>query len=384
MADYSKLLREAGSRITDLDQALNREFREIGQKLYSSKPSQAPARMTEAFRQIAGIDEKVSGYDSLIERIREIESRQGEIREELSTAAEQIRELQKDNSAYFESIGEAAYDYFRRNSEQGASYRPVFEPVLNVHAELKSISEEIETAEAELARKSFFDKVVVRGRLALLRTRQANKEGNLPRLLYRVGERIVETNFPEEVDSSDLNQALEPYNLNQRHIEDIRSRQKALEEEQVQLATELDETGATKRPAKRIREIESLRAESSAQRSELLREIGEIAVDTETLLSADDEAFAEVKRIHSRRSTEQERIERLEAAIEAEHLSQQISRIDDEISSKNKRMSELKKEVAALKKQKGKLDEQRSSAFERRGDESTIVPKSDSSSSTET
>lgn len=368
MADYRTLLKEARDRITGHEKAIQSRLLSIGRKLLQEEPENPSSQVRELLDAIKEIDDTSQGYDALIERIQGIESRQTEIREQIAANTDEIRQLTRDNAAYFESIGEAAYEYYRRNPTVAETYSAIFEPLVTLHDELSRIGEEITAAEQALEKKGFFDKVVVRGRLALLRTRQANKEGNIPKYFYRIGERIVETDFPDETDSSDLRQAMEPYRLNQRRIKEIETQQAELEQERERLATELEEAGATRRPSKRVREIEAMKQDNESRRTQLLQQLGEVALDTDNILAGDDEDAAAVRERREAIAFEHTRIERLEAAIEADRIDQQIARIDQEIAGKNETIAGLKKEVTSLKKQKTQMVSERDSAIERRGD----------------
>ncbi len=367
MADFHAQIEQARDRITEYQRQIEESYRAIGRRVLESPPEGASAALSELIDKIRRIDETSQGYNALISRIREIENRMTEIKEQLGSDGEQIRRIERENSAYYESIGEAAYEHYRRNPEVAGHYGAVFQPVVDIHDELSSIAQEIKAAEDELTRKSFFDKVVVRGRLALLRTRQANKEGNIPKLFYRIGERIVRTELPNEIDSSDLNQAMEPYRENARRVQEIEKRQFDLEQERERLATELEEAGAARRPAKRIREIESLRAENKERRSELLTELGKRALEIDNVVDRSTPEATTIESAKEKLSAEEQRIERLEAAIAVDQLESRIGQITEEIEQKNGRVSELRKEVTQLKKQKTQLESDRDQAIERRG-----------------
>ncbi|MFW6368634.1 MAG: hypothetical protein ACOCZ9_02745 [Spirochaetota bacterium] len=383
MADYKTLLKQARDRITEHEKAIQSHFRSLGRRFYQDQPASPSEQLRGLIEAIKEIDETTEGHDSLIERIHRIESRQTEIREQLSENSEEIRQLTRDNAAYFESIGEAAYEYYRRNSTAAETYSAVFEPLVSLHEELSRIADEITKAEQALEEKGFFDKVVVRGRLALLRTRQANKEGSIPKYLYKIGERIVETNFPDETDSSDLRQAMEPYRLNQRRIEELRAQQTELEQERERLATELEEAGATRRPTRRVREIEGLKQENESRRAQLLQSLGELALDTDDIVPADNEDAKAVRERREAIAFEHTRIERLEAAIEAERIDAQIHRIEQEITAKNETIAGLKKEVTSLKRQKTQMISERDGAIERRGDTEDLEAIADQTEVTE-
>ncbi|MFP4644902.1 MAG: hypothetical protein ACLFM0_11150 [Spirochaetales bacterium] len=368
MADYEQLLSEARERITNHENAVSQKFQSIGRRLYENPPASLPEDCQQKLNSLREVDDTIQGYDSLVERIQAIDQRRQEIREQREANDEEIRSLLKDSSAYYESIGEAAYEYFRRNQENASGYEHIFEALSTVHDELSRIAGEINTAEQELAGKSFFDKVVVRGRLALLRTRQANKEGSIPKHHYRIGERIVETGFAEHAESSDLNQALEPYRLNQRRLEEIRAQQAALDDEDQKLQTELEEAGVTRKSGRRVREIESLRSESQKRRTELLEELGKSAFDSDEVLDRGDADRTSINELREAIAFEYERIERLQAALEADRLDRNIEQLTQDIEQKNRTISDLKKEITAMKKQKTELSSQRDAALQRRGD----------------
>lgn len=368
MANFHAQLEQARGRISDYQRQIEESYRQIGLQVLESPPAKVSTEFAELTDRINQIDETTQGYDALVTRIREIEDRLAEIKDQLASDAEQIRRIEKENSAYYESIGEAAYEHYRRNPEVAEQYTSLFQPIVDIHDELSSISQEIGAAEEELSRKSFFDKVVVRGRLALLRTRQANKEGSIPKLYYRIGERIVGTEFPHDADSTDLNQAMQPYRENARRVEEIEQRRSDLEQERERLATELEEAGATRRPSKRIREIESLRAENESRRAELLTDLGKTALEIDESVDSSAPEVANIDTAKAGISTEEGSIERLEAAIAVEQLESRIEQIGEEIEQKNRRISELKKEVTQLKKEKSQLESERDQAIEKRGD----------------
>ncbi|TVQ26305.1 MAG: hypothetical protein EA383_05845 [Spirochaetaceae bacterium] len=375
MIDYEKRITEKQGVIESLENQISSAHGEIGEALLREPPQDLNANLSDLRSEILEIEKTASGYSSVIERIHQISDRKSAIQEEISSLQIQIRDIEKDNENFYESIGEAAYEAVRNDPSHTSDFADLFDEMRSARLEIESISEQIRSAEEELENKRFFDKVVVRGRLALLRGKLANKEGSLPRLFFRLGQRVVESNFSDSVDSSDLDQAFEPYTRNRDRAAELSSQLEKLQDELGGLESELEEAGAGRKPGRRITELERLTQECEQKRASLLQKLGKTArtdVAETTLADAARAALDRIAEHEKQIESENDQIERLQAGIEARKLIEEIGRVDRDMASRNDAIKELKAAVGDLKKQKAELESKRDEAIERRGSEEDL------------
>ncbi len=375
MIDLEKKIAQRQERIRDLRSQIALAHRAIGESIVESPPEDLNAGLSQTRTQILDVQATASGYSSLIERIHEITARRAAIQEEKNAIQGEIRETEKDNENFFESIGEAAYEATSSAPSGTSDYQDLFEELRTSRHDIEAVRTQVREAEEELENKRFFDKVVVRGRLALLRGKLANKEGSLPRLFFRLGQRIVESDFAQNVNSTDLDQALEPYNQNQSRTAKLNTQLQNLQTESSGLETELEEAGAGRKPGRRISELEQLTQDCERQKQALLEELGASSLQSvpDTKLSAAAvEAQGNIANYEAQIETENAHIARLQAAIEAMRLTEEIGHVERDVSDKNETMKELKASIAELKKRKTELESMRDAALERRGPEDDL------------
>lgn len=375
MIELEKRITERQSVIRSLRDSVASENRGIGTAILEAPPQDLKAELSDMRSRILGIQETAAGYSALIERIHQITARRAEIQEEKNTRQAEIRTIEKDNENFYESIGEAAYEAAQQDPTRARDFQQLFDEMQTAREEIESLRNQVEEAEEELTKKRFFDKVVVRGRLALLRGKLANKEGSLPRLFFRLGQRVAESSFASDVESNDLDEALEPYKKTSRRAQELNDEIQALQNEARGLETELEEAGAGKKPGRRISELEQLTQDCERERKTLLEQLGEqvrATVPEASLPEAAADAASRISELETQIEAENAHIARLQAGIEALRIMEEIGQVERDVADKNEAIKELKASVSELKKRKTELESMRDEALQRRGPEDEL------------
>ncbi|MFW6235126.1 MAG: hypothetical protein ACOC4I_07135 [Spirochaetota bacterium] len=375
MIELEKRITERQSVIRSLQDSMASENRAIGTAILESPPEDLGAELSDIRSRILDIQESAAGYSSLIERIHQITARRAEIQEEKNTLQAEIRTIDKDRENFYESIGEAAYEAAQQDPSHAQDFQQLFDEMQAAREEIESLRHQVNEAEDELTKKRFFDKVVVRGRLALLRGKLTNKEGSLPRLFFRLGQRVAESTFAREVASTDLDEALEPYKKSSLRVQELNEEIQALQNEARGLETELEEAGAGKRPGRRISELEQLTQDCERERKTLLEQLGDQSrstVSEASLPKAAADAAHRVSELEKQIEAENAHIERLKAGIEALRIMEEIGQVERDVAAKNEAIKELKASVSELKKRKTELESMRDEALQRRGPEEDL------------
>jgi len=242
--------------------------------------------------------------------------------------------------------------------------------VLNASEELRQTRLELERAEAELSEKPFLEKMVLRGRIIVLRNRVALRETQLDRLSRDAGRQIAATDFITTIGDPALDQAAAPFldllEESQRKEREIA----ALGDERSALRDELRTLGVERRPASRLNELDSAIEEARSRRDEARASIATSAKGTDFARSLGDEiqqTFESIGSIEAAQEAARECLRRLEAAIRIEKLSGEIDQIEASADRKRQQIASLSADIEELERRKAGLEDQVAEAKQTRG-----------------
>jgi len=311
------------------------------------------AELTQTRERIVSIGERLAEIDRMVD---EVEKRGKEIAAELDP--------------HYQTIGEHAFRVFRDNPLIDQEYADIFTPVLNAAEELRQTRSELEQAEAELSEKPFLEKMVLRGRIIVLRNRVALRETQLDRLYRDSGRQIAATDFITTIGDPALDQAAAPFldllEESQRKEREIG----ALSDERAALRDELKTLGVDRRPGSRLNELDAAIEEAESRRAEVRASIATAANGADIAGSLGEEiqqSFESIGSIEAAQEAARERLKRLDAAIRIEQLASEIDQIDSGADRKRQQVASLTADIDELERRKAGLEAQVAEAKQTRG-----------------
>ena len=333
---------------------------EAGAHLIDHPELLTAAETAETAEREAALSEQYAATESLRDRIKTIEKRLAKLQERETTLRAELRELSQDLDPIYAEIGRIAFDVYRMNPLVDQEYANLFSPLVEVHSEISGIDASIAEQQALLDDKPFLEKMVIRGKIALLKNRRATREGTLRRLIRGAGRDVMRTAFVDEIADPALTEAAEPFRDRMKQTRDREDELDTLEEQRVSLRKELAELGVEKRPAKRIKELDEELAVLDAE-----REAVRATLAANVLSRSPDGLPQEVTLLFSQATNLAERLDqlnataaRLEAALNVERLEREAEMVKSELNRKEQRQAEIKREITAIKKRVKEIDEE--------------------------
>lgn len=312
------------------------------------------------------IDDLRRTHDRIVtigERLQEIADARGELEK-------RHREIGNELDPHYQTIGENAFRVFRDNPLVDQEYAEIFTPLLDAYEELKQIRGDLSQAESQISEKPFLEKMVLRGRVIVLRNRLSMRENHLERLFREAGKQISNTDFITTIGDPGLDEAAAPFLELMDESQRLEQEIKVLEEERSTLQSELETLGVARRPAGRLHEINDEIREAESQRAESLAAIARSAAGSELVSQLGDEiqeALEQVRTTEQQRETAQETLNRLDAALEAERLSGDVDQMESSIKRKRDQIQNLTNDIEALEREKAGLQARIEEAERKRG-----------------
>ena len=370
MSAFSEKRQEAHAELSTLNQRVRAQLAAAGQAAVES--GTVPA--DEPFASLLAHDAEI------VSRLRELRATRGRIASagerlaDIKTKTDRLdarrKEISSELEPHYQTIGENAFRVFHDNPLVDQEYADIFTPVLEAHEEIKQTRSEIERGEADLVEKPFLEKMVVRGRIIVLRNRLSLRESQITRLYREAGRQITATDFITTIGDPGLEAAAAPFLGLTDEWRRIDDELRAYEKERESLHRELMTLGVERRAAGRIAEIDEAINAAESTRKDSLTAIATAAREsgrTDELGEEFKERLEAVAATEARRSEVEERVERLEAAIQVERMHAEIELIDSTIARKRSQIEKLTEDIAGLERDKESLAGMAVEAEARRG-----------------
>lgn len=314
--------------------------------------------------------ERIGTLRSTHERIVAIGERLAEIAKARAELEHRGRELGAELEPHYRTIGENAFRVFRDNPLIDQEYADIFTPVLDAAEEIKQSRSELARAEAELSEKPFLEKMVLRGRIIVLRNRLSLRESALERLYKDAGRQIAGTDFITTIGDPGLDEAAAPFLDLMDESRRIEQEMAVLDEERASLRSELSGLGVERRPAARISELDHEIEQAESTRRESLIQIATAVAGSDLAQEVGGEAadrFEEIAQARRREEAARDRLARIDAALEAERLSGDRDQVDASMKRKRDQIESITGDINELERKKADLARRIEAAEARRG-----------------
>ncbi len=344
-AELHMILAEAGSHLQGMDA-------DAAAEAGGTKLAELQQRERDVAAQILTVE---AGRD----RIREIEGQIAAAKARTSELRAEIKGLSENIEPIFEEIGQLAFDVYRGNPLVDQEYASIFSALVEVNSELSGIDASIADQQVLLEEKPFLEKMVVRGRIALLKNRRATREGSFRRLVRSAGSEIMGTGFVDEIADPKLTAAAETYRERLKTTRKLEEELGVTGDSQHAMESDLERICLGKRPQKRFEELGD-DAVTLLQTRDAIRV--EMALSVRTMPAAALPAkckplFKKAAAMEKRVTAAEEVASRLRAAIGVEQLQTDAEELNREITRNERRQAELKRQITALKKSRTEMSQ---------------------------
>ena len=305
-----------------------------------------------------------------IGRIHAILDREQQIDGEIDSLHGQIADLEESVQPMYEDIGRKAFEIYKGHPFVDENYVDLFSELVKNHEDIRDIDQQLVQLERETEEKPFLDRMVAKGKIALLRNRRATREQNTPRLFRKAGRFVTESNFVTVVEDATLTRSVEPYHQVNTQIDDLNRRISDLQKEDASLTDDLRALGADRKAVRRVAELEQQIEDLTTALDRVFIQVGEGYLSE--LKKDDNGAAAVAESIIRVRELEREcqavdkQIEKLNAAIAAEEAEtrindyhKRITTLEREIADHQAAVERLRGSIAETETQKAQLEKVR-------------------------
>ncbi len=375
MSAFTDKREEIRSELSFLEERLRAQLAAAGQAIVESDRVVADAPPDPLIASDAQLGARLKELHDIRDRVVEIGSRLTEIKQAGDELDKRRKELGAQLEPHYQAIGENAFRVYRSNPLVDQEYADIFTPVQEAHEEIRQTKGELEQAESELEDKPFLEKMVVRGRIIVLRNRLSLRESQIARIYRDAGKQIAATDFITTIGDPELEKAAAPFLEMMDESHRLEDETAALEVERESLQDELKTLGVERRAATRLSEIDDLIQAAEAERKESLIAIANAVRETS---DADfgDEARVELETvgaIERDRHEARERLERVEAAIQIERMRGEADHVETTIGRKRSQIEKLQADIDELERQKASLEGMIAEAEKRRGPQDDLL-----------
>jgi chromosome segregation ATPase len=359
---------ESLSTQTEQNEAdIQEQLRLIGDSLFRMRH---PVLDREGFSELRTesdeYEDKIQSNRERIHRIKQIMDRRQEIKDETGTTTKEIKDIESRLAPVYEKIGETGFSLYRDNAYLEKEYQDLFSELQAHQDELDQIEKEMNDIQEQLENKNFLEKMMLRGRVVLLKNRKSSKMEGFIRLFRTAGEEICTGTFGTELNDPSLAAAMEPYNAAKNRIAELRSHLETLEQEKETLDAELAQHGADKKPQKTIGDLERSTEVLGIEQQICFEKIADLFRETSgefpDLPEDVTSAYTYIEKLEQENQEHQEHIKRLEAAISILRLETESGKMRDtihvferEINERREKIDELEHKIQDNEKEKERL-----------------------------
>ncbi len=305
--------------------------------------------------------------DSLIERadkMDELEEARGEVQEK-------IQRIRKEQQPYYEGLGKAAYDLYRRGILVGEGLTEEMQELADQDDEIKQLENALGKSRKSQGEKNILNKIVTKGRAAVMSTSRSTKVSALQRMFKRIGGRVAEGDGLDKIAETGFTDAADPVLQIRERIDKLKIQEKDYSQRLSRLQEELEDRGAGGKTRRVIRDYESRIAEKEQEKKRAARVLGSrFSEDPPENLKEKEgiqQELANLAQTDSREKELKKLMERLEAGVEAERLEKVIQDKEKRIERLNREIEERQKKTAELQKELHQAEESKESKEKERG-----------------
>ncbi len=355
------------------------ELKNIGEIVVQQLPEAvSDSGIAENLQECASCQKEIEQKRGQIERIRVITSRILEIGTKVAKNEAEAKRLVQLNTPHYEKIGHAAFEYYQENPFTDQEYADVFSELVQNQHELSQLENSIKENESQIGDRPLFDRVVLRGKTALLKSRRQAKLNAFPRMFRAAGEKISATEFMSMAQDETISSVAGPFLDNVKKIDALRASAEKLRQEESRLEEELEALAEGRKAQRRITDLENGVKEDHLRLAQIYRQIGRryrqiIAENGNTATPEVEEYLRSIADTEKENASRKQAIERLTAAIEIDRLDRETAHMQGTIQTLEEQISRQQEEIASLNGKIAETEQQRRKLVKARGAEEKLL-----------
>lgn len=376
-AKVQELERDIRSGETQIESALA----ELGERVFNTRPAPFLSHGgSEPFDRADAFRNAIATKGDQIARIRQLVGEIGRVDERIARSDSEIQRLVQQNIPHYEKIGHAAFESYRENPFGEQEYAEVFHELVQTQDDLMGLEKSIRETQSDIENKPMIERMVSRGRLALLRSRRSAKISSFPKMYRAAGEKIGTSEFLSMNQDESLSSVAAPFLENMKRIKSQRGELDTDRSTRESLHGELESLSAGQRAQRRVSILEAEQRGESDELRATFREIGyrfrEWASGDSGEAGAVPDAAGLLKNvagIETSNAARRKAIERLQAAIEIERLAREESGVQESISRLEEQITRGRAEISDLNDRLARLSDEKKRLTKIRGSESSLL-----------
>lgn len=377
MDPRKKIITELSRRIAEQGVEARAQLQRLGEYLASQDGA---VFGDPEFREIRGrileLREQLPASRQQVRRIMQCMERNAELEEKLRLVGERFGELERENDGICEEVGRLFYASWQ-GSPPPAELAELFAKVAGQEQELRALLEDQERSRSGRRSGNLFQMIGSAGKGFFLRSAVNFKRKAVARAYTEAGRELCESEVGGKVSDPALRRRMSPYRENRKKLEELTGEGEALRAAQAELWEELKTLGADKSYQRRVREIERGIQEAEGELEKACLKLGELfRARPVRSFSTDPEVKNRLRRAAQAEKESvkhQERIRRIEAAIQIDVLDAQVRAMRGKIEKLTREIRAREREVRSLQKRIQGSDEDRELLVKVRGPENTLL-----------
>ncbi len=374
----NKLINELTERIRQNQVGIKAQELFLGKYLASLKAELFQNSAQEkAFKRAQELKEQLPFNQKVVGKIVKLVERNEEIKNLLKENREGISEIEKKNEDIFEEIGRAACMAYKNFPEQKKQFEDIFTRLHELEIDLKSIDSKLKGSDSSDTGRSILNKIKEKSRLVYFRGIRAARSKKLRRAYRQAGYDICNSEISKQIDDKAFLFIFDSYNKNKAQIQNIDKQSDSFQKEQESLWEKLKDLGAEKNYQKRVNELKKEIKQIEMQMEVAYGNLGYLyCIHPVKSLSEDTDIakhLKQMKQLEKKNEKYENQIQRLEAAIHIDSLSEQIALKQKRIENLKKEIDTYNEEIASLKEQITYNESEKEKLINVRGPERSLM-----------
>jgi chromosome segregation ATPase len=373
MHDYQRAISELRRDIAKNSEEIRVCLKKLGEYLsYQDAGALSSSEMKELHGRIQELRRQLPASRQQVKKILQTVAGNEALEREIRDRKLRITELAKKNQEICESIGRAAYRAYKTLPVSGKAYAELFESLEKQEQELTELEAEQQTLQEHGKEGKFFRIFRETGRSVYVKGLLSLRRKAVLKTYHEVGQNICNSpQLKNEMKDGRLEQALAPYEANERKIANLQQELEELLGDREKKWSELKTLGAHRSHQKRVREIESEIQRIEGKLQGAFEDLGTVFQNTRSGEFQDTEAASlihQMQEIEQDTRRKKKRIERLNAALQMDalhnqlgNLADRVSRLEGDIETRRREIETLRSQIAVGEKEIQRLQRIRGS-----------------------
>jgi chromosome segregation ATPase len=356
MQDYRRAIGELQRDITKNSGEVRLCLKKLGEYLsYQDAGTLSGAEMKELHGRIQELRRQLPDSRQQVKKILQTVAGNEGLEREIRGKKLQISELTKKSQEICESIGRAAYRVYKSLPVSTKAYGELFESLEKQEQELEELEAEQQQLQEHGRKGKFFKIFRETGRSVYVKGLLSLRRKAVVKTYNDVGKKICSSpQLKEQLEDRRLQEALAPYDANEREITAVQRKLDELLGEQEKKWSELKTLGAHRSHQKRVREIESEIQRIEAKLEDDFEALGTLFRNIQSGKFQDTEAanlIHQMQVIGRDTGKKKKRIQRLNAALQIDGLQSQLGNLVDRVAKLEGDIEIRRREIETLRAQ---------------------------------